>query len=65
MKTLRRWFGATAVGEKIYIAGGHNRRYMGLSSAEVFDSVSKKWSQLPDMDQERWACAVTSVNGNI
>ena len=64
MKTPRSWFGATAIGEKIYIAGGLNgtRKF---SSAEIFDSTSNKWFSLPDMKENRGFCAVVSVNGKV
>ena len=62
METPRKWFGATALGEKIYVAGGCTG---SISSAEVYDIKTKKWSPLPDMKETREGCAVTSLPGKV
>ena len=53
MQTSRCWFGATAIGEKIYIAGGCNYQRIPLSSVEVYDIKLNKWSRLPNMKNMR------------
>ena len=65
MKTPRDGFGATEIGDKIYVAGGFDENNNDLSSAEVYDSKSNKWSHLPDMNEKRDYCAVTSVDGKV
>ena len=65
METPRRWFGATAIGENIYYAGGFNCAERFLSSVEVYNSKLNEWSSLSDMKRKRDGCAVTSLNGNI
>ena len=65
METPRENFGATAIGEKIFIAGGFNNHGRLISCAEVYDSTSNEWSPLPDMREKRWGCSVVSVNGKI
>ena len=65
MITPRYHFGATAIGEKIYIAGGRKRNDGSLSSAEIFDSKSNECIPLPDMKEKRSGCAVVSVNGKV
>ena len=56
----RRGFGATALGEKIYVAGGRNNGGWQLCSAEVHDRILNKWSPLPDIEKKHDGCAVTS-----
>ena len=53
METPRCLFGATAIGEKIYIAGGCNYQRIPLSSVEVYDIKLNKWSRLPNMKNMR------------
>ena len=68
MNTPRAVFGATAIGEKIYIAGGWNSNYEYLeyfSDVEVYDRKSNKWSRLSNMKKKRGFCAVTSVGGKV
>ncbi len=42
MKNPRSGFGATAIGEKIYVAGGHNEQNRFLSFTEVYDTKSNE-----------------------
>ena len=65
METPRYWFGATAIGENIYVAGGCNNQYKSLSSVEVYDSKINKCPSLLDMTNKRHRCTVTSVNGKV
>ena len=65
MKTSRLLSGATAFGDKIYVAGGRNNQHIPLSSVEVYDSKLNKWSPLPDMEKKRYDCAIASVNGKV
>ena len=65
MITPRLYFGATAIEDKIYLAGGRDEQYRRFSSAEVYDCKSNKWSPLPNMNKKRSGCGVTSVNGKV
>ena len=65
MKTPRLYFGATAIGEKLYVVGGCFTMSDDLSSAEVYDRRSNMWSTLPDMNEYRNGCGVASINGKI
>ena len=66
MNISRLYFGATSIGEKIYVMrGSSNSDDRFLCSGEVYDSNCNKWSLLPDMKRSRRGCAVTSVNGRV
>ncbi len=65
MNTSRQYFGVTSIRENIYVAGGYNLKNKFLSSCEVYDSKSNKWSPLPDMNEKREGCAVVSVCGKV
>ena len=65
MKTTRYNFGATVIGEKIYVAGGFDSDCERLSSAEVYDSKSNEWLSSPNMNEKRVCCCVTSINGKV
>ena len=58
-------FGAAAIRDKIYIAGGYSKDEWELSSAELYDIKLNKWSPLPDMEEKRPSCAVTSLHGKV
>ncbi len=54
MKNPRYCFGATVIEDTIYVAGGCNEQDRRcISSAEVYDCKSNKWSSLPDMNEKR------------
>ena len=61
----RHWFGAVAVDEKIYVAGGYNERDRELSHVEVYDTISKTWETIPGMNIKREGCAAATVAGKI
>lgn len=62
--------GAVVVQGKLYVVGGRNRepdssKSRSLSSAEVFDPLTRSWSMLPAMTLRRSGCAVAAANGRI
>ena len=66
MEKPRRLFGATTVGERIIVVGGYDDNLCEhLSSAEIYNPYSNRWSSLPDMNHKRGGCAITSVNGKV
>ena len=68
MNSPRQWFGATSTNNgKIYVTGGSSfvKDPVMLSSAEVYDTVSNKWTSLPNMDEKREGCAAVSIDGKV
>ena len=68
MKTARCHFGAVAMGEKIYVMGGYNKKDGKLRSMEVYDTVTNEWSSsssLPNMKNVRDGCAAAVVKDKI
>ena len=72
METPRDKFGATAIEEKIYVAGGFNidddddnDNYGKLSSVEVYDSIFNEWSPFPNMNHKRAGFGLKSVGGQV
>ena len=58
-------FGATVVGNKIYVVGGFNNEHGVLNAGEVYDPMKQSWSLLPFMKEKRDGCAATTMNGKI
>jgi galactose oxidase len=51
---------------KLFVAGGHVSRNVGIKTASVFDPATNSWSQLPDMNNGRWYPNVTPLsNGDL
>lgn len=51
---------------KLFVAGGHVSRSVGIKTTSVFDPASQSWSQLPDMNNARWYPNVTPLgNGDL
>ena len=64
MKTKRDGCAAVSVKNKIYVFGGFYD-VERLSSAEVYDITTQKWTQLPQMKQKRGGCVATAVGNRI
>ena len=65
MKMARCHFAAAALGEKIYVMGGYNKKDGKLRSTEVYDTLTNQWSSLPNMKNVRDGCAAAVVNDKI
>ncbi len=64
MNEHRIGFASCAIGDKLYIIGGHGG-YGWLSSVEVFDTITQEWSSLPNMTTKGDECAAVSVGNKI
>uniref|UniRef100_A0ACD5WU10 Uncharacterized protein n=1 Tax=Avena sativa TaxID=4498 RepID=A0ACD5WU10_AVESA len=49
----RSFFATAAVGETVFVAGGHDEEKNALRSALAYDPESDAWTALPDMAEER------------
>ncbi|XP_040380781.1 F-box/kelch-repeat protein At1g80440-like [Oryza brachyantha] len=49
----RSFFACAAVGEKVYVAGGHDEEKNALRSALAYEPDADAWAALPDMAEER------------
>ncbi|RWR96693.1 F-box/kelch-repeat-like protein isoform X2 [Cinnamomum micranthum f. kanehirae] len=56
MSVARSFFACAVVGPAVYVAGGHDNQKNALRSAEVYDSDSDTWRDLPRMGEERDEC---------
>ncbi|KAG6548410.1 hypothetical protein Mapa_009896 [Marchantia paleacea] len=61
MVPARSWHAATAIGDRIYVAGGSSPHTI-LHSAQVYDVSSDSWSPLPDMEHRRFSCQGLTLN---
>jgi hypothetical protein len=52
---------------RLFMAGGHNRRNgIGINSAYIYNPTSGAWTQLPDMNNNRWYPSCTTLaNGDV
>ena len=64
MSTPKGWFGASAIGKKIYVCGGYTGN-KALNLMEVFDCENNKWSELAPMPNVRDEFGMTTLDGNI
>ena len=58
------YFGATVIGNKIYVCGGLNQN-IRLNTLEVFDCQTNNWSKLAPMHHERSSFGMTTLNNMI
>eukprot|EP00957_Ditylum_brightwellii_P125990 9605661-Ditylum_brightwellii.AAC.1 len=65
MSTKRSGCAAVGIGENLYVVGGRGRRENVLSSIEVFNIATRKWTFLPPMSIKRFGCAAVGVGGNL
>ena len=61
----RTFFGTTAVGNKIYIAGGYDNKGIPTKNLYEYDLISRKWTEKTEMFMSRAKFALEYVNGKI
>jgi N-acetylneuraminic acid mutarotase len=65
-KTPRRMCGIAMWGsDKIIVVGGHDKQHTRLSSVEMYDISSRKWTELSPLSQPKWNCAAIVVNHKL
>jgi hypothetical protein len=62
MSTRRSSMGVAVIGKKIFVIGGFNRTDGFLSTAEVLDTETNKWSTLPSMKIARSNMGITVID---
>ena len=68
MPTPKTGHTASVINGKIYVIGGflwRNGPFMYLSTVEIYDPETDRWTQGADMSFGRWAHAAEVINGNI
>ena len=68
MPTAKTGHTASVINGKIYVIGGFfrgNGPFMYLSTVEIYDPETDRWTQGQDMPFGRWAHKAEVVNGNI
>ncbi|XP_073391743.1 F-box/kelch-repeat protein SKIP20-like [Physcomitrium patens] len=56
MSSTRSFFACAAVGDSVFVAGGHDNTRLALASAERYDLASNTWETLPRMHIVRDEC---------
>ncbi|XP_033130647.1 F-box/kelch-repeat protein At1g74510 isoform X2 [Brassica rapa] len=64
MNTPRCLFGSASLGEMAVIAGGCDPSGRILSSAEVYNSETGEWTEIPSMNKARKMCSSVFMDGN-
>ncbi|MBA0668639.1 hypothetical protein Goklo_001530 [Gossypium klotzschianum] len=66
MQTPRSHFACCVMSGKVYVAGGRNLSYpRGLSLAEVYDPLSDRWEDMPEMPNPQMDCLGISYKGKF
>ncbi|XVE62555.1 hypothetical protein DITRI_Ditri06bG0127300 [Diplodiscus trichospermus] len=66
MKTPRSHFACCVMSGKVYVAGGRNLSFpQGLSLAEVYDPITDRWQELPEMPNPQNECLGLSYKGKF
>ncbi|XVF06629.1 hypothetical protein REPUB_Repub06bG0066000 [Reevesia pubescens] len=66
MLTPRSHFACCVMSGKVYVAGGCNASYpQGLSLAEVYDPISDRWEEVPEMPNPQMNCIGISYKGKF
>ena len=65
MNDSRELAACTVFEGKIVVSGGTNNNVGGLKSVEAYDHVENKWTNLPDMTEERWCHGSVSMGNKI
>lgn len=60
-----RFFGATVLGNDIYVVGGLNPSFVSKATVYRFNTVSEKWSTVSPMSEARSHLAVCELGGMI
>ncbi|PIA60053.1 hypothetical protein AQUCO_00400730v1 [Aquilegia coerulea] len=56
MPSKRSFFAASAIDDRVYIAGGHDESKNALKSAWIYDVRKDEWTELTQMSEERDEC---------
>ncbi|KAK4763712.1 hypothetical protein SAY87_013150 [Trapa incisa] len=65
MNVPRCLFGSASLGEIAILAGGRDSQGHILSSAEMYNSETRQWLQLPDMHKPRNMCSAVFMDGKF
>ncbi|KAK4753576.1 hypothetical protein SAY87_001680 [Trapa incisa] len=65
MNVPRCLFGSASLGEIAILAGGRDSQGNTLSSAEMYNSETQEWEQLPDMNKPRNMCSGVFMDGKF
>ncbi|XP_022745715.1 LOW QUALITY PROTEIN: F-box/kelch-repeat protein At1g16250-like [Durio zibethinus] len=66
MQTPRSHFACCVMSGKVYVAGGRNLSYpQGLSLAEVYDPISDRWEEVPEMPNPQMDCLGVSYKSKF
>lgn len=65
MHSTRSYFACAAVGNYVFIAGGHDNTKMALASAERYDLKTDSWEVLPRMHELRDECMGAVLDGRF
>ncbi|XP_031400636.1 F-box/kelch-repeat protein SKIP11-like isoform X2 [Punica granatum] len=65
MKTPRCLFGSASLGEIAIVAGGSDEQLNILSSAELYNSETQEWEELPSMLKPRKMCSAVFMDGKF
>ena len=55
----------TVVGDRIFLAGGYNRRWEKVANVFMFNTTTREWLQLPNMPTARCSCSSFIYHGCI
>ncbi|KAK4779935.1 hypothetical protein SAY87_016041 [Trapa incisa] len=65
MKTPRCLFGSASLGAIAIVAGGWDEQQKILSSAELYNSETQEWHELPSMHKPRKMCSAVFMDGKF
>ncbi|KAK4788544.1 hypothetical protein SAY86_019863 [Trapa natans] len=65
MKTPRCLFGSASLGEIAIVAGGSDEQLNILRSAELYNSDTQEWEELPSMHKPRKMCSAVFMDGKF
>lgn len=65
MNVARYDFACTEVNGLVYVVGGYGIEGENLSSAEVYDPDSDKWTLIESLRRPRWGCFACSFEGKL
>ncbi|XP_061338680.1 F-box/kelch-repeat protein At1g67480-like [Gastrolobium bilobum] len=65
MNTARYDFACAEVNGLVYAVGGHGVNGVSLSSAEVYDPDTNKWTLIESLRRPRWGCFACGFEGKL
>ncbi|XP_010531614.1 PREDICTED: F-box/kelch-repeat protein At1g67480-like [Tarenaya hassleriana] len=65
LNVARQDFACAEVNGLIYVAGGHGIDGESLSSAEVYDPQTSKWTLIESLRRPRWGCFACGFDGKL